>query len=35
MATPLPYSLALMREMASGMVGTLRQTRTGPKISVL
>ena len=32
-ATPLPYSLALMSEMAASRVGAERQTRTGPKIS--
>ena len=34
-AVPLPYSFALMREIASSSEGTFRQTRTGPKISSL
>lgn len=33
MAVPLPYSLALIMSMASSMVSTFKQTRTGPKIS--
>jgi hypothetical protein len=33
MAVPLPYSFALIMSMASSMVSTFKQTRTGPKIS--
>jgi len=33
MAVPFPYSFLLMSSIASSMVSTLRQTRTGPKIS--
>jgi len=32
-AAPLPYSLLLIKSIASSIVSTLRHTRTGPKIS--